>query len=109
MLSPRPSGAFKRDMKSCKKKHWDMDALKEVMNLICEDTAQSRAKLIREYRDHPLTDNWGGTRECHVADLGDWIVIYVVSRKEGVVDFVATGTHDQFFKSKGHEGRWKKG
>ena len=106
MLGAAVSGAFRRDMKACARRHWDMDELREVMRLVCEDTEQSRTILVRDYRDHALRGNWSGARECHVADLGDWILIYAVSRGEGLVRFVGTGSHDQFFKARGHAGRW---
>lgn len=31
MLEAAVSGAFKRDMKACARRHWDMDELGEVM------------------------------------------------------------------------------
>lgn len=94
MLEAVASGAFRRDMKACSRRHWDMDELRVVMELICEDTEQARAMLVRDYRDHALRGNWGGARECHVADLGDWVLICSVSREEGVARFVGTGAHD---------------
>lgn len=46
-------------------------------------------------RDHPLSGNFAGRRECHLAP--DWLVIYrFVGEDE--VRFERTGTHSDLFR-----------
>jgi len=45
------------------------------------------------FRDHKLTGDWQGFRECHIES--DWLLIY---RVEGdAITFVRTGTHADLF------------
>lgn len=47
------------------------------------------------YKDHPLTGNHKGKRACHVGS--DWVVIYILKKKDNEVVFVRTGTHADLF------------
>ena len=42
-------------------------------------------------RDHALTGNYAGNRECHIQP--DWLLIYRVERAELVLVLLRTGTH----------------
>ena len=51
-----------------------------------------------EWRDHPLSGNYAGHRECHLG--GDFLLAYKLddSGKNGLVVFVRAGTHAEFFE-----------
>jgi len=59
----------------------------------------NEAPLPPEWRDHALTGNWRGHRECHIG--GDFLLIYRLddTRKLGAIVFVRTGTHAELFSS----------
>jgi mRNA interferase YafQ len=73
---------------------YDMNRLKEVMLLLIAN----EAPLEPEWKDHALTGNWSGYRECHVG--GDFLLIYQLDEtpKFETVVFVRTGTHSELFE-----------
>ena len=44
---------------------------------------------------HNLAGKWAGRRECHVANAGDWLVVW--SSNDKVAFFERTGSHDELF------------
>ena len=96
MLEQKVSPTFKRDVKRLKKKHVNTDPLKEVMFLIIEDTKASKRVLRQKHNMHALKGEWIGNLECHVANVGDWLLIWCV--QDGFAVFQRTGTHDELFK-----------
>ena len=80
---------FERDVKRCQKRNLDLSKLKEVMRLLAEEQV-----LSAKYRDHTLTGNYVGRRECHIQP--DWLLIY--KQEDGVIVFERTGTHSDLFK-----------
>ena len=80
---------FKKDFKRIKKQGKDLNKLKEVVNA----TANSAA-LEERHRDHALSGNWAGSRDCHIEP--DWILIY---RVDGEFLFLErTGSHSDLFR-----------
>lgn len=55
----------------------------------------SEQKLDEKYRDHGLTGNYNGFRECHVEP--DWLLIYRISRDMLELFLFRTGTHSDLF------------
>lgn len=47
--------------------------------------------LPERYRDHLLTGNWRGHRECHIRP--NWLLIYKISHRLLILTLVRTGTH----------------
>lgn len=43
------------------------------------------------YRDHALTNNWKGYRECHIEP--DWLLVYRVIENQLILSLTRTGTH----------------
>ena len=87
-LQPAYSSQFKKDWKRCKKSHLPMNELQEVMeNLI------NQVPLGAKFRDHGLTGNNKGFRECHVQP--DWLLVYSID--ENVISFTRTGSHAELF------------
>ena len=46
-------------------------------------------------KDHALTGNWVGHRECHI--LPDWLLIYRIEDEVLVLTLARTGTHSDLF------------
>jgi mRNA interferase YafQ len=81
--------SFEKNWKSLAKKHYDKNKLGIVVDLLRSETS-----LPRKYKDHALTGNWQGFRECHIES--NWLLIYQANDEELVL--VATGSHDDLFK-----------
>ena len=51
--------------------------------------------LPEKNRDHALTGNWIGHRECHIQP--DWLLIYRIENDLLVLTLSRTGTHGDLF------------
>ena len=88
MLEIVYSSRFKRDLRQCAKRQLDLTILQTVI-----DTLRMPAALPAQNRDHDLTGNYSGFRECHVSP--DWLLIY---RVDGNALLLArTGSHSDLF------------
>lgn len=88
MLDVRYSSAFKKDFKTCIKRGYKMPLLQGVVN-----TLRIPAPLPDKNRDHSLSGNFAGYRECHVEP--DWLLIYKQVGNE--LQLYRTGTHADLF------------
>ena len=69
MRSPSYVRQFERDAKLAKKRGKDMEKLATLVDMLTRnETLPSR------YRDHALSGNYAGRRDCHLEP--DWLVIY---------------------------------
>ena len=66
----------------------------ELLDEIISKLANGEA-LAEKHRDHNLTGNWSGFRECHI--LPDWLLIYRVENDVLVLTLTRTGTHSDLF------------
>ncbi len=62
---------FKRDLKLAEKQGKDTERLFQVVERLANGET-----LEPKYRDHDLTGNYKGCRECHIAP--DWLLVYEV-------------------------------
>ena len=90
MLNIVPSNRFKKDLKLAIRRGYKIELLEEVVNLIAAGKA-----LDAKYRDHLLTGDCGGLRECHITP--DWLLIYQVKDSELILFLSRTGTHSDLF------------
>ncbi len=77
---------FRKDLKKAKKRGLNIDLLEEVVNIL-----QDGKELPEKNRDHELTGNWKGHRECHIQP--DWLLIYRILEDTLILSLVRTGTH----------------
>ena len=96
MLKAKFTSKFERDVKSLVKKHYDIGLLREVVRLVLEDTDESKVILKQHHNMHRLSGAWSGSSECHVANAGDWLVIWKTGN--GLAVFQRTGSHDELFR-----------
>jgi len=82
------SNQFKKDAKRQGKRGKDLDKLLDVVDLLV-----SRKELPPSRRDHALTGDWKGWRDCHIEP--DWLLIYKMLPKALVLG--RTGTHADLF------------
>ena len=90
MLKIRYHNSFKKDYKRIKKRGRDTDKLKYVVEQLSNEKT-----LEDKYRDHELTGNYKGFRECHIES--DWLLIYKVENDELVLVLSRTGIHSDLF------------
>lgn len=88
MLDVRYSTRFKKDFKACVKRGYKMTLLQQVI-----DTLRIPDALPVKNRDHNLSGNYSGYRECHIEP--DWLLIYKQTDTELRLD--RTGTHADLF------------
>jgi mRNA interferase YafQ len=91
LLALKQTTQFKKDLRRMIKRGADMDLLDEVILML-----RKREQLPEKYRDHALTGDWAGYRDCHV--LPDWLLIYMISDEELILTATRTGTHSDIFQ-----------
>lgn len=69
-----------------KKRGLDLKLLDDVI-----DTLRQGKTLGIHYRDHALTGNFKGFRECHIKP--DWLLIYYIEKDILTLTLVDTGSH----------------
>ena len=70
------SSAFRRDLnRKARRRERDLSELERVIDLVVENSPESLETLRTRHDMHALTGSWSGRKECHVANVGDWLVI----------------------------------
>lgn len=96
-LTAEFSAAFSRDLKKkAKRRNWNLAELQRLIDLVLENTPESMEVLRRRHNMHRLSGSWAGRSECHVANSGDWLVVWSSDGK--VAFFERTGSHDELFR-----------
>ena len=85
------TGKFRRDYQRAYKRGYNLDLLEAVVEVLA-----SGEQLSDKYRDHILTGNWFGYRECHVTS--DWLLIYKIEENLLILTLARTGSHSDLFK-----------
>ena len=78
-------------IKLAKKQNKNLDKLFEVIDILANG-----GTLDAKYRDHDLTGNYKGTRECHIEP--DWLLIYEICGDVLVLMLYRLGSHSELFK-----------
>lgn len=86
----KPSSRFRRDMKLAKRRGYDQALITQVIRVLANG-----GELDKKHRDHLLTGDYGGFRECHITP--DWLLIYQYQEDELVLLLTRTGTHSDLF------------
>ena len=81
---------FKRDYKKASKRNLPIELLDDIIRKLAEGE-----KLPEKNRDHALSVNWVGFRECNI--LPYWLLIYRVEVDILVLTLARTGTHGDLF------------
>lgn len=85
-----PSNQFRKDLKLAQKRGYDLDKIKKVIIALAGGET-----LEAKYRDHALTGDYSGFRECHIQP--DWLLIYQISGDRLILFLARTGTHSDLF------------
>lgn len=84
------STKFKKDYKMIKKRGYDINLLKDVIDILADGQS-----LPEKYCDHLLNGNFAGLRECHI--LPDWLLVYRIEKERLILALTRTGTHSDLF------------
>lgn len=90
MLNLRYSNKFKKDYKAIIKRGYNPQLLQEVLTILANEQP-----LPPKYKDHNLSGNYAGHRECHITP--DWLLIYKIERNILTLTLTRTGTHSDLF------------
>ena len=81
---------FRKDYKLAMKRGLRIALLEEVVERLAMGEP-----LPEKNRDHALSGNWNGYRECHI--LPDWLLIYKLEDNVLILTLARTGTHSNLF------------
>lgn len=90
MLKVFLTSAFRKEYKLMKKRGYDMTLLKELIIKLSQEQP-----LEPKYKDHALSGNFVGLRECHIKP--DWLLIYKIKSDKLILVLSQTGTHADLF------------
>ena len=82
---------FKKDLKLAKKQGKDTEKLFAVIEKLANGET-----LEEKYRDHDLSGNYKGCRECHIEP--DWLLVYEVIDDVLVLMLYRDGSHSDLFR-----------
>ena len=87
----KPTTQFKRDLKKAQKQNKNLDLLNKVLQQLADGVP-----LPEKNRDHALTGNYAGCRECHIQP--DWLLIYEIAEDTLFLYLTRTGSHSELFE-----------
>lgn len=90
MYRIRPTTKFQKDVKRLKKRGYDLSSLTNVIQILADGK-----NLPPQNRDHALSGNYAGFRECHIAP--DWLLIYEISEDTLFLYLTRSGSHSDLF------------
>ena len=90
MLEIQYERSFKKDFKRMLKRGYNQEFLKDVLSLLV-----NQAVLPEKYKDHKLSGNYAGYRECHIEP--DWLLIYKIYDDKLILVLTRTGSHSDLF------------
>ena len=86
-----PTNQFKKDLKRVNNRGYDISLLEDIVYKLANDIP-----LEIKNKDHTLSGNYAGKRECHIAP--DWLLIYQINGSDLILILTRTGSHSDLFK-----------
>lgn len=90
MYAVKPTVRFQKDLKRIQKRGYDISLLTEVIKQLANGET-----LPAKNKDHLLSGDFAGCRECHVTP--DWLLIYKIVDETLMLYLTRTGTHSDLF------------
>jgi mRNA interferase YafQ len=90
MFSIEYTNRFKKDVKRCKKRGYDLSKLTTTIDLL-----QKNGSLPAKYKSHVLKGKYTGLWECHIEP--DWLLVWKQDDNTFTLLFMSTGTHSDLF------------
>lgn len=90
MYEIKATGRFKKDLKVMIRRGYSMELLDEIVTRLANGET-----LPEKNRDHNLSGQYSGQRECHITP--DWLLIYEIDQEILYLYLTRTGTHSDLF------------
>lgn len=90
MYTVKITAKFQRDLKRAEKRGYNLALLTGVIKILA-----AGKELPVKYRDHDLTGDFAGFRECHITP--DWLLVYKIDQNQLILVLSRTGTHSDLF------------
>ena len=90
MLDLVSTTQFRKDLKRIRKHGYRLARLDDVLQMLLREEP-----LPAKHRDHDLTGDYTGFRECHIEP--DWLLIYAIDKGKLILTASRTGTHSDLF------------
>lgn len=90
MYTVKPTNKFQKDLKRIQKRGYDISLLTDIIKRLANGE-----ELPDRNKDHSLSGNYSGYRECHITS--DWLLIYEIDNGELYLYLTRTGTHSDLF------------
>ena len=87
----RFTSRFNKDIKLAERQGKNINKLFQVIEKLANGE-----RLDPKFRDHPLSGNYSGSRECHIEP--DWLLIYEIIENVLVLSLQRIGSHSDLFK-----------
>lgn len=81
---------FRKGLKKMLRRGKDLRKISHVIAILANGET-----LPPHYKDHALTGDFIGFRDCHIEN--DWLLIYSIDSGELVLTLTDTGTHSDLF------------
>jgi len=82
----RKQAQFKKSLKRMLRRGKDIAKMTKVVLMLANGEA-----LPAKYKDHPLTGNLVGLRDCHIEN--DWVLLYYYEHDKLILVLSDTGSH----------------
>ena len=89
MYEIKATGRFKKDLKVMIRRGYNMELLDEIVSMLANGE-----NLPEKNRDHNLSGQYSGKRECHITP--DWLLIYEIDQEILYLYLTRTGTVADF-------------
>lgn len=90
MYTVKPTNKFQKDLKRIQKRGYDISLLTDIIKRLANGE-----ELPDRNKDHSLSGNYNGYRECHITS--DWLLIYEIDNGELYLYLTRTDTHNDLF------------
>lgn len=91
MLTVKFTSRFKKDYKTAIKRGCDI----KLFEYVVTELANQRP-LPDKFKDHKLSGNYEGFRECHIQP--DWLLIYFIENDILTLTLARAGSHSDLFE-----------
>lgn len=86
----KPTTKFQKDLKRIQKRGYNISLLTNIIKKLANGEP-----LPEKYRDHNLSGDYSGCRECHITP--DWLLVYEIDNGELILYLTRTRTHSDLF------------